>query len=323
MRSTQLKTLTILDPTSLLGRGVTERIARTLPQVRRRMLHTAEEQEHLIAEVAGEAALVPPLADPDDLDGSDVVLVTAQPSTATCGQLLDWLRLHPGVALLDCTQPGIAGSEARCVADRLPAERSVRPWYHLADPALAAPFRLVAALASLEPEALHLTVVCPVAALGTEALDELAAQGATRLSGHPMHRPDLLPAVLAFDLAPAGSGRSAGLEAQLGELFPHLECRVHAIDAGVFHGYLATALVRCGKTPSQQRLRSLVRAAGDLRLAQTNKVLTATAAVERGPVIVCGDLQAKGNWVSAWLLADGLAVGNDAVIELLSSLSAW
>jgi hypothetical protein len=322
VRSTHPKILTILDPTSLLGRGVAERIARSLPQVRRRMFHTAEEQEHLIAEVAEEAALVPPLASPDDLDGSDAVLVTAQPSAATCGLLLDWLRRHPSVALLDCTQPGIAGSEACCVADRLPAERPARPWYHLADPALAAPFRFVAALAPLEPEALHLTVVCPVAARGAEALDELAAQGATRLSGHPMHRPDRLPAVLAFDLAPAGSGRSAGLEAQLGELFPQLECRVHAIDAGVFHGYLATVLVRCGAMPSPQRLRSLVRATADIRLAQTNKVLTTTEAVERGSVIVCGDLQAKGNWVSAWLLADGLAVGNDAVMELLSSLNA-
>ena len=74
--------------------------------------------------------------------------------------------------------------------------------------------------------------------------------------------------------------------------------------------------------PSPQRLRSLVRATADIRLAQTNKVLTTTEAVERGSVIVCGDLQAKGNWVSAWLLADGLAVGNDAVMELLSSLNA-
>ena len=322
MRTMRPKTLTILDPTSLLGRGVTERIARALPQLRRRMLHTAAEREHLIAEIAAEAALVPPFAEGDDLDGSDIVLVTTQPPAAASERLLDWLRLHPEVALLDCAQPGIAGDEARCVADRLPAEPPARPWYHLADPALAAPLRLVAALAPLDPDALHLTVVCPVAALGADALDELAAQGATRLSGHPMDRPDLLPAVLAFDLAPAGGERGAVLEAQLGGLLPGVECRVHVVDAGVFHGYLATVLVRCGVTPSLQRLRSLVRASDGFRLAEKNKVFTTTEAVERGATVVCGDLQAKRGWVSAWLLADGLAVGNDAAIELLSLLSA-
>ncbi len=109
MRPIPSKTLTVLDPTSLLGREVSEGIARTLPGVRRRFLHTGEEPEHLIAEVAGEAALVPPLAEPDELDGSDAVLVTAPPSAAARERLLGWLRGHPEVALLDCTQPGIAG----------------------------------------------------------------------------------------------------------------------------------------------------------------------------------------------------------------------
>jgi len=322
--SSRRKTLTILDPVSLLGREVTERIARTLPEVRLRFFHTGEEPEHLVAEFAGEAALVPPLADADELDGSDAVLVTTQPSAASGEHLLDWLRVHPGVALLDCTQPGIADSETLCVAGRVPAERPARRWYHLADPALAAPLRLVAALAPFDPQAVHLTLICPVAALGREALDELASQGAARLSGQPLRGLDRLPAMLAFDLAPDGSGRATRLEAQLGELYPRLERRVHVIDAGVFHGYLATVQVRCSVNPTQERVRSFVRDSGGFRLARRNEIVTTTEVVERGSVIVCGDVQARHGWVGAWLLADGLAVGGtDAVLEFVGALSAW
>lgn len=322
MRSDHPKLLTVLDPTSLLGREVTEKVARAVPEVRRRLFHTSEEPEHLIAEVAGEAVLVPPLADPDEIEGSAAVLVTTLPPPATCDRLLAWLRAHPDVALLDCTQPGIAGGDALCVADALPAGKPPLPWYHLADPALAAPLRVLGALGAFGPRVLHLTVACPVAPLGSDALDELASQGALRLSGHPMRGLGRLPAVLAFDLAPAGAERSARLESQLAELHPRLESRVHAVDAGVFHGYLATIVVRCETVPSSERVRSAVRDAGGLRLARRNEVVTTTDAVERGS-IVCGDLQARQGWVSAWLLSDGLAVGAVAAVpELLRDLTA-
>ncbi len=323
MRPSPSKTLTILDPTSLLGRDVAEGIARALPDVRRRLFHTGVEPEHLIAEVAGEAALVPPLADLDELDGSRAVLVTAPPAAPAGERLLSWLRAHPDVALLDCTQPGIAGSEARCVAG-VPAEPlPERLWFHLADPALAAPLRLLAALAPLDPRAVHITAVSPVAALGGEALDELAAQGAARLSGQPMRELDRLPAVLAFDLAPSPGPESRELEAQLAQLHPGLESRVTAVRAGVFHGHLATVAVRCEAAGGHERARALLRDAGGFRMARRNETFTATDVVERGLPIVCGDVEVAEGWVSAWLLADGGALGGTrAALEFAGAVIA-
>ncbi len=315
--------LTILDPTSLLGREVIERLARVSPGVRPRLFHTGADPEHLIAEVAGEPALVAPLAELDELDGSAIVLLTAPPAAeAAAERLLAWLRAHPRVALVDCTQPGIAGSAARCVVNGAPPVRPFPPWYHLPDPALAAPVRLLAALAPLAPEAAHITVLCPAAGFGADGLDELAAQGAARLSGQPEGKAKILPGVLAFDLVPAPGERAALLEAQLAEIFPRLDATVSAIDAGVFHGHLATLVASCANESTLERARALIRSAPGMRLPRRHEVTTVTSAVKQGG-IVCGDLRVRGRSVSAWLCADGLRVGGaEAVVDLVGSLTA-
>jgi hypothetical protein len=315
--------LTILDPTSLLGREVIERLARVSPGLHPRLFHTGAEPEHLIAEVAGEAVLVAPLGDLDELEGSAIVIVTAPPAAeAISERLLAWLRAHPRVALVDGTQPGIAGAAARCVVNAAPPVRPTPPWYHLPDPALAAPTRLLAALAPLAPEALHLTVLCPAAGFGADALDELAAQGAARLSGHPEGKATHLPGVLAFDLSPAPVERAKLLENQLAEIFPRLQITVNAIDAGVFHGHLATVSASCANESTFEHVRRLVRSAPGMRIPRRNEITTVAGAVKQGGV-VCGGLRVHGRSVSAWLCADGLRVGGaEAVVDLVGSLTA-
>ena len=315
------RTLSILDPTSLLGREVTDGIARAFPAVPRRLFHTGAEPEHLIAEVLGEATLVAPLLDPDELDGSIAVILTTRPTAQVSTRLLVWLRANPSVAFLDCTQPGVAGAEAFCVLDSIPAMRRGLPWYHVVEPSLAAPARWLKALLPLAPEAFHATLLCPVSGFGAEAIDELASQGTARLSGRSTRRPSHLPVVLAFDLALAQAERSAALEAQVAELFPSVKPGLHVIDTGVFHGTLATVLLRCAREAPLERARALLRAAPGLRLARRNETAIATEAAERDDVI-CGDLRVHGPCVTAWLLADGLRVGGGAVVELLSSLTA-
>jgi len=316
------RTLSILDPTSLLGREVTDGIARAFPDVQRRLFHTGADPEHLIVEVSGEAVLVAPLSDPEQLERSVAVILTATPAPQVSTGLLAWLRANPSVALLDCTQPGIAGGEAACVLDAIPAARRGLPWYHLVDPALAAAARWFKALLPLAPEAFHATLLCPASGFGAEAIDELASQGTARLSGRAPRRPAHLPAVLAFDLALAADERSTALEAQFAELFPAIERGFHVIDTGVFHGTLATVLLRCARDVPLERARALLRATPGLRLGRRNENVTATGAAEQDHVI-CGRLRVHGPCVTAWLLADGLRVGGaGAVVELLSSLTA-
>ncbi len=315
--------LTILDPTSLLGREIMARLARVSPGVHPRLLHTAADPEHLIAEVAGEPALVAPLTDRDELEGSAIGILTTPPAVAAAGErLLAWLRAHARVAFVDCTQPGIAGGAARCVVDVVPPVRPSPPWYHLADPALAAPARLLAALAPFAPETAHLTVLCPAAGFGAEGLEELAAQGAARLSGHPERKAVHLPGVLAFDLVPAPAERSRYLEAQLAAVFPRLETSATVIDAGVFHGHLATVTATCAEEPGLERVRALIRSTPGMRLPRRNETTSVAGAVERGG-IVCGGLHVRGRTVSAWLCADGLRVGGaEAVADLVTSITA-
>ncbi len=322
MRQSQTTTLTILDPTSLLGRDLAVAVARALPDVRLRWFHTQADPESLIVEIGGEAALVPPLGDPGELAGSTAVVVTTQPDAGVAERLLRWLADNTDVVLLDCTQPGVGRGRTRGVFDRLPDAKPSLPWYHLAHPAVAAPVRFVGALVSLEPRALHLTALCPVACLGAEALDELAQQGAARLSGMPVRRPSRLPAALAFDVAPAPPDRARALEAELGDLFPGLERTVHLIDAGLFHGHAATLHLQCGTAPTHEHVRGLLRAAGGFHLVRRDEVATTTRAVEQGTTITCGGLHVTGGWIGAWLLADGMAVGGTgAALEILKSLS--
>jgi hypothetical protein len=314
--------LTILDPNSLLGQELVEAVVHGLPEVRRRFFHTRGTEEHLIAEVAGEPVLVPPLNNLDELEGCSVVALTASLPAALAGPLLEWLRRHPAVHLLDGTQPGVAGSEAACVALSVPPSHGRLRWFHLADPALAGPVRLLAALAPLGPMELHATLILPVSGLGADAVEELAAQGASRLSGHSPRAARYLPSVLAFDLMPAATEGAAALEAQLAELAPTMAATVHLAHAGVFHGHIASVGVRCAQATTAEEARALVRAHPSLRLARRTERLHVSATSGADQVTV-GQLRVCGDWVWAWVAADGLRLsGADTALSLLAAVLA-
>jgi hypothetical protein len=315
-------TLSILDPTSLLGREVLENLTQAFPGARCKLFHTLGVEEHLIAEVADEATLVPPFSEPEDLGGSDAVVVTSTPNPPVAAALVGWLRANPQVLMVDASQPGIAPDEAVSVLSAPPPGRSEARWYHLVDPNLFGPARFLAALAPLRPQACHLTMMLPASTFGVEALEELAAQGAARLSGRQPKRPVHLSAVLAFDLLCADEARRRTLANQVAALFGDLDCHLHLVEAGIFHGHVATALVRCGERVSQTRLSALLRRTPGLRLARKNERPRPSDVVGNDGVI-CSDLRIEGPWVAAWLAADGLHLGGaHAVLEILSSLRA-
>jgi hypothetical protein len=315
-------TFAVLDPTSTVGRDLVERLTGAFPAARRRLFHTGGTEEHLISEVAGGAELVPPLADPDELEGVAVVIVTVPPTPAVGTSLLGWLRDHPEVVLIDLGQPALAGAESVVVSGWAPRPRASGRWFHLPDPLIAGPVRALEALAPLEPRACHVTVFGSVAGFGVGAIEELATQGAARLSGRTPPRAAVLPRVLAFDLAPAESARRRRLTAELTALFPTVDFRLHAVDAGLFHGHAAAVDIACGRRPTRERARALLREAAGLRLARERESLLLSDVVE-GDAMVCGGLEAAGDWVSLWLAGDGQRLaGAAAVLELLSALMA-
>ena len=319
---TSTLTFAVLDPTSAVGSEVVERLVGAFPAARLRLFHTAGAEEHLIAEVAASAALVPPLADPDELEGAAVVIVTTAPAAAVGKPLLAWLRGHPEIVLIDLGQPALAGAESLVVSGWSLRPRSGNRWFHLPDPLIAGPVRVLEALAPLEPRACHLTVFGSVAGFGGGALEELAGQGADRLSGRTPQRAVVLPRVLAFDLAPAEPGRRSRLAGELAALFPAIDFRLHAVDAGLFHGHAAALDIDCGKKPSREKVRGLLREAAGLRLARERESLLLTDVIE-ARAMACGSVEVSGQWLSLWLAGDGLRLGGAAaVVELLSALTA-
>jgi aspartate-semialdehyde dehydrogenase len=315
-------TLSILDPTSLLGIETAAALSQAFPSARRRLFHTSGEEEHLVTEIAGEAVLVPPLSDGEELDGSDVVVATASPAPAAAARLLDWLRANPGAVLIDATQPGIAPDESVPAFNVPPVARRERRWIHLADPALWGPGRLIEALLPLRPLELQLTVLLPVSSFGEAGVEELARQAAGRLSGQSPRKLETLPAVLAFDLAPASAARRALLETQLTALFPELAYRLNAIEAGVFHGNAAVVAIRCGEAVTASKLTGLVRGQPAIRLARRNELAQPSHVVGSDEVL-CADLSISGGWVTAWIVADGLRVGGaQAIADILAVVRA-
>jgi hypothetical protein len=306
-------TLTLLDPTSLPGSQVVGPLWSAFPAARRRLFHTAGAEEHLIAEVCGEAAMVAPLADGGVLEGTDVVVVTATPAPAAAAALLSWLRANPAAVLVDLTQPGLAPAESQpLLAAPPPGGREVR-WFHLAAPALWAPGRVLMALAPLAPTDAALTLLLPAADFGEAGIEELARQAAARLSGRATDKPATLPGVLAFDAVPTAPARLGALRAQLTALFPRLPCRLAAAHVGVFHGNAAALTVRAASAADATRAAALLRGAPGIRLARRNEHPHLTVAVDTDE-IVCADIESEGGWVTAWVFADAVRAGGAQVV---------
>lgn len=315
-------TLTILDPTSLLGTQVALALWDAFPAARRRFFHTTGADEHLIAEVGGEPAIVPPLVDAGELDGAEIVVATATPTPAVAAMLVAWLRANPAVFLIDCTQPGLAPSESLPILTPPQPGRSERRWLHLADPALWAPGRVLQALAPLVPVEAVVTLLLPASDFGAPGVEELAKQAAARLSGRPTQRAAVLPGVLAFDATPAATSRRESLREQLRTLFPEVSVHLAAVQVSVFHGHGAVLAVRIDEAASAAEAVALIRQAPGVRIARRTERpgLIATADVDE---IVCADVQCEAGWVTAWLVADAVRVGGAQVVaDVVASVRA-
>jgi hypothetical protein len=304
----------------LLGREVTRRLAEMAGGQRPRLLHTGADAEHLIVELGGEAALVAPLSDPQELIGSHVVVATAPVRDEVAGPLLDWLRHNPRTVLLDASGAGLAASGS-IVARELPGVRPTPPWYRLLDFELLAPVRFLTALASLEPTHLSVVSLRSVARLGAEAIEELAVQGAARLAGAVPPAPAHLPAVLAFDALLPLAESVEQLQSRCAELCEPASASVQVVDAGLFHGDLAAVAVQCRAPRPLDHVRELLRRVPGLRLARRNEVFSLSDLAGEES-IVSAQVKVDGEWVRGWVAADGLRQASDSIVDLVTVLTA-
>lgn len=314
--------LTVLDPVSRRGRELCEALARDLPQVRRRYFHTTGDAEHLITEVAGEAQLVQPLEDPEELGGGMAVILTAPPSPAIGQRLRTWLATEPATSVIDWSLPPVLDASAAAIFPGphggLPGKRQ----FQAISPALTGPVRVLGALASLGVSAAHLTLLTPAADAGTDAQEELAAQAVARLSGHTPPRPRHLPSVLAFDAGPLPVASRDHLTTQLARL--GLSCTPHlsALGISAFHGHVATVVFSLEGSPRTSAVEAALRRDPTLHAARPGRLGTLSKAVA-GEQVHHGELQhIQGLW-SLVLVYDGSQLaGPQLVVDLLTSLTA-
>lgn len=304
--------LAILDPTSWVGRELTARLAGREPL---RLFHSGADDEHLIAEVGGDANLVAPLSDPGELDGARVVVLTAPPDPRRGALLLEWLRAHRHVTLLDASQPGLAPDECTTVL----TSGAGGGWLHVADPAVALAAHLLLAMRPLQPRSAALTVLRPASTFGPVGVEELAAQAAARLSGRAPRRAVALPRVIAFDATVASAGDRERLQAQLAALVGGVSVTLSLFDIGMFHGHAAVMTVECAAEPAQEDVLAALRRA-PLRLARAGEQLRSSAAVDTERIGCAHPILAERR-VTIDAVGDGFRLaGAAAVLDVLDSL---
>ena len=305
--------LAILDPTTWIGR---ELAALLTDRERLRFFHTGGDDDHRIAEVGGGAALVAALADPDELDGVDAVVLTTPPHPSCTALLLGWLRSNPEVTLVDASQPGLVPEQSTTVL----TAASHGGWLHLADPAVAVAAHLLVALMPLALRSAAVTVLRPASSFGPEGVEELVAQAAARLSGRSPRRASALPALLAFDVAITASDDRERLQAQLSALAGGVDVHLSLLDVGMFHGHAVTVAVECAAEPSRRNVLERLRLA-PLRLARAGERVRSSAAVDADR-ITCAPPTIRGRWVVVNVVGDGFRLaGARAVLTVLEALN--
>jgi len=162
----------IVDPLTLLGRETLQLLAGDpLLAGDLAFLHTADDDEHQIAEIAGEPALVPPIGNADDLAAADAVLVASDTPTSRLLHVSRFAESHPDTPIVVLGRlPGDW--------DQLPPAAGAHPdraamHLRVAHPALVALWTLVGALDHLEPVQGVIAALDPVSAGGTADVERL------------------------------------------------------------------------------------------------------------------------------------------------------
>lgn len=314
--------LTVLDPATRRGRALCAALSEAFPSQTLACFHTTGADEHLLAEIAGQARLVRPLTELDELAGSTALILTAPPAPVVGARLAAWLEDQPALLVVDCSLPPVfaAGQATVFGTARGPAPGSRR--LQALDPALAGPALVLETLAPLGLTSAHLTLLTPAADAGDEAVEELAGQAVARLSGERPARPQRLPALLAFDAGPVSTARHAHLGAQARQLDLPAVPTVTALATSSFHGHLAAVTVTLDAAATGARLEAALRRQPRVQLARAGK-LGMLSAMVGSDLVRCGEIAGgPGSW--AFLLAyDGdRLVGPAAVVDLLARLTA-
>ncbi len=304
----------VLDPLTLLGREFTDS-AGSLPQSVPEMefRHTLIEDEHEIVELGGGPALVPPLNDPDELDGFDAVFVTSEELGSRHDHLLAWMDQRPGSALIDL-------SRLEPLLDRTaPSDGSISgETRHLrvANPAIVAAARVIRLLEPLDVLGGTLAVLEPVSAHGRDAIELLARQAGHRMQGAKVTEL-IYDQVRAFNEIVVDSG---DLQEEAAHVLPKFPLAVTRTLTGVFHGHVAYLGLNFAHPVERDEFDHVFAHTEEVEMAVTPLRLDLIPDNDK-PLLAPPVLSLDGTQAAMTLMMDGLRVGGAlTAIDILQNL---
>jgi len=292
----------VLDPLTLMGKELLasrERLDALAGSVEFR--HTAEDDEHQIAEFGGEPALVPPLTSEDNLEDFEAIVVTSDLYMPRHELLLAHLDNHPDAAFVDTTR--MASLRDRSLPS-LGAPGAESRQLRVAHPALVATSAVVEVLTHLGRLAGSLAAVDPVSEKGREAIECLAQQARQRGQGAAVK--ELIDDhVLAFNLVAVESDE---LQEDATRLLPDIPLAVSRSVAGFFHGHLANLGLSFDAPVKLEAVNEALSLATGIERASLPLSLDTIPDHDR-VVVTPPSLSSDGRQLALTAMADGLRIG--------------
>lgn len=305
----------IIDPLTLLGREALELLsADPIMAADVGYLHTAEDDEHQIAELAGEPGLVPPLDDLDQLQDAGAVVVASETLTPRLERVLELTSVRPDIPVVVAGQlPGGWEELAPAAGPGLePLPRQVR----VAHPALVILWTMAGALRYLDPSWATLAALDPVSAGGTGDVERLARQAAQRLQGADVEE-RIADEILAFTLVAADD---EDLNRDAAALLPSLEVAVTRTATGCFHGHAAHVGLGFSSPVDEHEVLEALR--DDERLGEPDLPLRLDACTQTDRIgLTVPRLSRGGRLLSVTGMVDGLRIGGArTALDILRSM---
>jgi aspartate-semialdehyde dehydrogenase len=313
--SHDLPAICLFEPLSLVGRELLQLMEeRKLQPQRVVAFHLGADEEHQVAEIGGEPALVPPLESEDQVPEELPIIVAAPPEPARRQVLADLLGQRAEQPVLDIARTGLVEGPLLAGA---PPGKLWPPRAVVASPGATVIARLAAPLAELGLEALAAVVEIPASASGRGAVESLARQAAARLQGLPVEEEGGEAAAMAFDI---GMVADPAVSGEVARLLRGIESVVSEMRTGTFHGWVVHLSLRFGARVHRDRILGIWESSGtvqqvgeDLRLSGVME----SDCIHIGPL----RLSEAGRQAVVTAAADGLRLGGAATaLEILPAL---
>jgi aspartate-semialdehyde dehydrogenase len=305
----------IVDPLTLVGRELLH-LLQSDPEFSPKVsfTHTQADDEHQVAELAGEPSLVAPIAGPENLASADAVLIASADATPRLDQVAEFIADNPAVPVIVIGRPSGLWERTRPAAAARPSWDSVH--VRVAHPALTTLSIVIDALAGFGPSWATVAAVEPVSSRHQGDIECLARQAAQRLQGVPVE--ELIDGhVLAFNFVASHPDELAE-EATL--LFPDLSLTVTRALSGCFHGHAAHLGIGFEEPVGEAEVVDALDT--DPRIAEPGLPLGLDSRAETDQVALTPPvLSPDGRLISLTAMVDGLRIGGAlTALDILRSM---